>query len=244
MIKKLSVLFLLIISAHLSQSQVLISLLLGDKLNTGKIEFGLDGGYNFSRMSGFESAKPLSTFNLGFYFDFLLKNRWYFNTGVLVKSNVGLGDLRESDVLFFDPTIVYSDSGSYEQKISYFHIPLAIKYRFKNHIYISLGPQIALRTKAFLIYDGEQNNKTVEIKTDNRDLFDRLELSAIGAVGYKLKKGEGMSIGIKYYYGLTNIIKDNYFDSRNSSFYAYVGIPIGRGKAMKKSADQAMPVDE
>jgi len=30
------------------QSQVLIALLLGDKLNSGKIEFGLDGGLNYS----------------------------------------------------------------------------------------------------------------------------------------------------------------------------------------------------
>ena len=30
------------------QSQVLIALLLGDELNTGKIEFGLDGGINYA----------------------------------------------------------------------------------------------------------------------------------------------------------------------------------------------------
>ena len=32
----------------LASGQVLISLLLGDKLNTGKIEFGLEGGFNWS----------------------------------------------------------------------------------------------------------------------------------------------------------------------------------------------------
>ena len=31
-----------------SNAQVLISILLGDKLNTGKIEFGLEGGANWS----------------------------------------------------------------------------------------------------------------------------------------------------------------------------------------------------
>ena len=37
------------------QSQVLIALLLGDKLNNGKMEFGLDGGLNFSSISELEA---------------------------------------------------------------------------------------------------------------------------------------------------------------------------------------------
>lgn len=241
MIKKLPILILLIISSHIGQSQVLISLIFGDKLNSEKIEFGLDGGFNFSQMSGFESGKPLTSFNLGFYFDFLIKNNWYFNTGVLVKSELGLADLRENDIAFLDPTMVFSDSGTYSQVIRYFHIPATIKYRFKNNIFIKLGPQVALRTNAFLEFEGEQNNKKVVVKTDNRDLFNRFEFSLLGALGYKLKKGEGMNIGVKYYLGLSNVFKDNAYQSKNSSFYAYVGIPIGRGKAMKK---QEPPIDQ
>jgi hypothetical protein len=34
----------LLLFANAAKSQVLISILLGDKLNTGKIEFGLEGG--------------------------------------------------------------------------------------------------------------------------------------------------------------------------------------------------------
>ena len=50
------------------QSQVLISIIFGDKLNSPNLEFGLEGGVNWSQISGFESGKSLSTFNLGFYF--------------------------------------------------------------------------------------------------------------------------------------------------------------------------------
>lgn len=230
MIKRVLLVVLLVMVAFGGYSQVLISLLLGDKLNTGKIEFGLDGGVNYSTMSNFASAHPNSTFNIGFYFDFLLKERWYFNTGVLVKSNVGLGFLKEADVAILDPTAVYLDSGSYSQRISYFHVPAAIKYRFKNNFYVCFGPQFALRYKANLRYEGEYNNKTIELNTDNRDLFHRLEVSAIGGVGYKLKKGEGMNIGVKYMYGLTNILREEGLKSFNRSFYVYVGVPIGRGK--------------
>ncbi len=148
MTKNFIFIFLLTFTVQQAYSQILISLLFGDKLNSEKLEFGLDGGFNFSQMSNFESSKPLSTFNLGFYFDILIKDQWYLTTGVLVKSNVGLNKLTENDVAILDPATVYSDSGTYSQRTSYFHVPVTIKYRFKNHFFINAGPQIALRTKA------------------------------------------------------------------------------------------------
>jgi len=230
MIKKITVILLLLLTSQVGKSQVLITLLLGDKLNSDKIEFGLDIGYNYAKMSEFESGTPSTALNLGFYFDFKLKNQLFLNTGVLVKSNVGLNKLRESDVLILDPATIYIDSGNYEQKISYFHVPVALKYRFKNHFFVHLGPQVALRTKAYLIFDYEKNGKELNIKTNNSDLFNRLELAVIGGMGYKLRKGTGMNIGVKYFYGLTNSFKNNYYNSKNSSLYAYLSIPIGKGK--------------
>jgi hypothetical protein len=54
---------------------VLISLLLGDKLNSGKLKFGLDGGVNFSSISNINPSKIHTGFHLGFYFDILLKEK-------------------------------------------------------------------------------------------------------------------------------------------------------------------------
>jgi hypothetical protein len=70
-------------------AQVLISLLLGDDLNSNKIEFGLVGGFNQSYFRDVAEAKGLNNYNLGFYFHINLKNDSYLSTGVLVKSNVG-----------------------------------------------------------------------------------------------------------------------------------------------------------
>ena len=72
-------------------SQVVISLLFGDELNSDKVRFGLDGGINFSNLTGTEGAKFLENFNLGLYFDIQLKEKsdWYVHTGVLLKSEMG-----------------------------------------------------------------------------------------------------------------------------------------------------------
>ncbi len=83
---KKHVLFIALVFIGLtSQSQVLISLLLGDKLNSDALEFGLEGGLNYTGISGFESKSLSRNFNLGFYFDIRIKNQWYFDTGVSVK---------------------------------------------------------------------------------------------------------------------------------------------------------------
>ena len=84
--KKLFLLIGFLLFSAAAQSQVLIALLLGDKLNTGKIEFGLDGGVNFANINSMDSNDWFRKWNLGFYFDIKMKEQWYLNTGVLVKS--------------------------------------------------------------------------------------------------------------------------------------------------------------
>ena len=64
-----------LIIVNTSRSQVLISLLLGDVLNSGGVEFGLTGGANMSWIDGQQDAKHLTTFNIGFYFDIRMKNQ-------------------------------------------------------------------------------------------------------------------------------------------------------------------------
>jgi hypothetical protein len=233
--KKFVLIILVMAFAQVGHSQILISLIFGDKLNTDAIEFGLDGGLNISWMNGFESTSPVYDFNLGFYFDFRLKNQWYINTGVEVKSNVGLNNLTENDVAILDPTFIYSDSGTYRQQVNYFEVPANIKYRFKNHFYVKAGPQFALRGKSSLVFEGETNNKDVEISSKNGTLFDRFQISALAGIGYKLKQGEGMYIEVRYYYGLTNAFKGDDFNVRNSSMYFNVGIPIGKDKKPKET---------
>jgi hypothetical protein len=87
------------LTAH---SQILISMLFGDKLNSPNVEFGLEGGYNWSNINNLESGDYSGRLNLGFYFNFRLKEQWFLNTGVLVKSSLGSGDLTTNDLLITD----------------------------------------------------------------------------------------------------------------------------------------------
>ncbi len=71
--KRTILLVAFLLTAYSANSQVLISLVFGDALNSPNVEFGLDGGVNFGNIANLESGKSLAMFNLGFYFDIRLK---------------------------------------------------------------------------------------------------------------------------------------------------------------------------
>ena len=227
----LSIFFLLFV--YNLQSQVLIALLLGDKLNNGNIEFGLDGGMNFASMSGLETNKWKRDLNLGFYFDIKMKDQWYFNTGVLVKSSLGADELSEADLAEVGSNFVFSDNGEYTQKISYFLVPALVKYRFKNHIYAEAGPQFGLMYKAWVEYNYDIDGNSARIKEENKDFVNRMEVGAVAGVGYRLLRGLGWTVGVRYHYGFTNVYKNN-SSVKNNSLFLKLNIPIGVSEAKKE----------
>ncbi|MGN6645054.1 MAG: porin family protein [Cytophaga sp.] len=226
--KSIFVLFVFLFAYH-AHSQVLISLLFGDKLNSDKVEFGLEGGTNFSKITSMQSSKMLPTFNLGLYFDIEIKKSWRLYTGVLVKSNLGTKDLSAADLSQLHAS-TYNASGIYSQKIDYFLVPLLAKYQFKNRIYLEAGPQAGLMTKAWVEFKSDSGGTSAKIKEKNTDQFTRIDFGLVGGLGYKLQKTHGMTLGIKYYYGLVDVYKDVPGNQNNSSVFIKLNIPIGAGK--------------
>jgi hypothetical protein len=220
-------------------SQVLVSLLLGDKLNSGKIEFGLEGGANFMTLGGLPQAKSTTGFNLGFYFDIKVKETpWRFHTGVIVKSSMGAGSLPPYSLNDPDLDKLFA-AGSVERNFRYFNVPVAIKYNFKNHFYADGGVMLGLLYKAFDNFSANINGGDLNYKRDILDQYHRLDAGATAAFGYRLMKGLGMNFTARYYYGFADITKYGTQPSQfNRSLYLVLGIPIGRGKALKREQDQ------
>ncbi len=215
---------------HTSQSQVLISLLLGDKLNSPNLEFGLEGGLNRSFIRNIEESDGLNTFFLGFYFDFRLKKQLFLHTGLRVKANAGASGIAVYSM--GDPELddVFA-GGNVIRRLSYFYVPATLKYRFDNNLFVEAGVQLGLLYNAEDIFRNTVNSKNDLLFTnDVFDNYNRLDAGVATGIGYKLMKKMGMSIGAFYYYGLTNINKENNMSSYNSMLYFYVDIPIGAGK--------------
>jgi hypothetical protein len=104
--KKILIIIFLALSIGV-KSHILISLLLGDKLNSDGLEFGLEGGINFSHISGLETDKNGRKWNLCFYFDIRMKNQWSLYTGVLDKSDLGVNSISDQDLNKLGATLYY-----------------------------------------------------------------------------------------------------------------------------------------
>jgi len=212
-------------------SQVIISLLLGDALNTDKIEFGLVGGWNRSNIYSISDAEAMNNFNLGFYFHILIKNNSYFSTGVLVKSNVGATGMPVYSMNDPDFDAVY-EGGTLTKKIPCFYVPILFHQRFNNRWYIEAGPQLGLLHQEVDIFEVSKLGGDLKFTLDVKDQYKRIDAGFTGGIGYKFKKQvKSMAVGVSYYYGLVDISADPAREIRNSSLNIYMKIPIGVGKS-------------
>jgi len=241
--KSLLIIFMLI-AGMAAQSQVLITLLLGDKLNSEGLEFGLEGGMNWTKISGLDTEDYARKWNLGFYFDIRIKNQWSLSTGVLVKSNFGVDKLSDNDLISIGATNyntldTTTLEGDYSMKISSFMVPVLIRYKFKNHIYAEIGPQFSVMYKSWVEFESDIEGRDAIIKEYNKEKINKIDVGIMVGAGYRLFKGTGWTIGAKYYYGFVDVFKD-VPDTKNSSIYLKLNIPIGAGEvSQQKSAEKA-----
>jgi hypothetical protein len=236
---------MLCMSAGLNlHSQVLISLLFGDELNSDKVRFGLDGGLNFSNLTRIEGSKFQENFNLGLYFDIQLRENtnWYLHTGVLLKSEMGASgiDVYSLDDPGLDSVFI---GGNIERQLRYINIPALVRYRFSGHLFVETGPMIGILTKATdVFYNTRKNDEDLSYTNKVTDRYKWFDAGFMAGIGYHLKKGTGVNFGVRYYQGLMDILKDNPDDPQwNQSLYLFVSIPIGAGeKAKEKKARHNM----
>ena len=172
-------------------SQVLLSLIFGDKLNSEGLEFGLEGGVNWANISNLNNDGSVRNYNLGFYFDITLKERLHLDTGVLVKSTLGANNLSSEDLTFLEiPT--ESEPGSYKQELSYFIVPVLLKYSLKNRIYFEGGPQIGWMRKGFVEFNYDDGNEEIRIRHSNSDAINKIDAGITLGTGYRLMKNDGI----------------------------------------------------
>jgi len=60
-----------------------------------------------------------------------------------------------------------------------------------------------------------------------------MEVGAVAGIGYRLLKGLGWSIGLRYHYGLTNVYK-NSSSIKNHALFVKLNIPIGVSEEKKE----------
>ncbi|MFN8255913.1 MAG: porin family protein [Bacteroidales bacterium] len=231
----LSICFLLF--SCMMNAQILITLLFGEKLNTPKIEFGLQGGMTRSYINDIENSNGMNQFALGFYFHFMLKNSSFLSTGVSVKSTYGATGMPTYSMNDASFDTIFQN-GTLTKKINYFYLPVMFHQRFNNFMYIEAGPQFGLRYKATDIFEESALNGDVTFTRNVKDEYKALDAGLVGGIGFKFKRIlKSMSLGVSYYYGLVNVSKLPDVTIKNSGVYFFVKQPIGLGGGDKKKEE-------
>ena len=72
-----------------ARSQVILSLIFGDKLNSEELMFGIHMQYSWNTLSNMEPSSSLKKFNLGLFLTYKLNERWQINTEPMAKYSRG-----------------------------------------------------------------------------------------------------------------------------------------------------------
>ncbi|MBN1198961.1 MAG: PorT family protein [Bacteroidales bacterium] len=243
---KTKVLFAILIAMMLGMtiparvnSQVVIALLFGDKLNSPGIKFGLDGGIDFANLTNSNSAKFTHGLNLGLYLDILLKKNtnWYIHTGLILKSPMGGDGL--NPYLLNDPQLdTMFATGKIKRELRYINVPILVRYKFKNQLFLEAGPMIGVLVKATdIFYNTVDDKDDISYKNNIYKKCNLFDAGIMGGIGYHFMKGTGMNLGVRYYYGFLPVTtEDSYGTGQNQSIYAFISIPIGAGEKSKAKA--------
>jgi len=217
------------LSARTASSQILIAVLFGDKLNTDKLEFGLMVSPLLSDMTSVESkVRP----GLGFalYFNIKLSERLFLHPEYSPKAAFGITGITpyatgnpETDAIFMDP----DNDVKVQRNIKAFSVPLLVRYRIKGLLFAELGPQADWMIQAKDVFKTKQDKNTISYSLNIRDNVTRFDIGFAAGLEYKLKKDKGMGIGIRYYYGFTDVMKNIAGNQRNTALFLNIAIPIG-----------------
>ena len=234
--KKIATVTIFVLFHFVSQSQVLIALLFGDKLNSGKMEFGLMVGPTLTQISDV-GGKLKPGLALGLYFNIKLNDRIYLHPEALPKLSYGSKDVpvyglndERLDSLFA--------TGSVIRTLKAIALPLLVRYRISGLFFVEGGPQIDLLTNATDEFKNKIDDNKLSYEVSIKDQRTRFDMGFVLGLAYKISPGvKGMTFGVRYYGGITDVMKSKSGSQLNSGWFLNVYIPIGAGKAQKKAAE-------
>jgi hypothetical protein len=235
-LKRILPVLLLIFIVQTASSQILIALIFGDKLNSEKLEFGLNVGANYGDITNLNHAHNQRGINIGMTFNYKFSQNFHLNPALYFGYPMGARGIE----IYHTPDSNLNHligNATLNRELSYFSLPITLRYRLFGKTFIEAGPQISLLKKAQDIFeidivDGENikgGNLTYEVNL--RDKYTLFDFGVTGGITHKLREQNGVSLTLRYYYGLVDISKDaSAPNQHNSVFYFSCGIPIGGNK--------------
>lgn len=226
--RKILCLALLTGMCYTASSQVIIALLFGKKLNTDKLEFGLVVSPVYSTISNV-GGKYKSGVNLSLYFNVKLNENLFFHPEASPKASFGSKEIEPYSIGDAAIDSVFADGGTVKRKLKAMSVPLLMRYRIKGLLFAEAGPQIDWIIKSRDVFEKKMDDNSFSYTNKIGSKVANFQVGVAAGLEYKFRHDKGMGLGIRYYYGLTDVMKD-ISASHSSVWMINIGIPIGTGK--------------
>jgi hypothetical protein len=142
-----------------------------------RLSFGLQAGVNYNNYTHTDfTTNALLGFHAGGLVNFKISNQFSIQEEFLFSSQ--------------GAKIKGDEFGKENISVYYMTVPFLLKYRSPFGLYVEAGPQTGLRIKD-------------DAEVSNGDFAKRLDLAAVGGLGYQTKGGFG--IGLRYVAGLSKV---------------------------------------
>ncbi len=221
---------MLTLTASLAHSQVLIALLFGDKLNSDRFQLGIQLAGNFQNVTGYEGTSSRFSIGFGIFGELKLTEKLSLQPELLFKDPRGAEGVpgHEFNNENLDPLLA---DASVTMKLAYVSIPILFKYHLSPQFSIGIGPQIGILSSAKNVYSAKVDQAgDLSFKEALSPYLNDIDMALAFNLEYKLMKVKRpVRIGLRYYLGLSDIIKDNPDTPvRNSVIQINLGIPLGK----------------
>ena len=152
-----------------------------------------------------------------------------FHAGIAIK------DLKITDKIGFQPEVLYSMQGFKVASVGnvgihYLSVPLLVTFPVTEGLELQVGPQVSYMVNSRVGVINDLFSVTYN------GLFHNFDAGAVAGVEYKVSNN--VSLGGRYYLGMTDVNKDfslgnnknfsDYFQMRNTGVQAYVSFSFGK----------------
>jgi hypothetical protein len=193
-----------------AQAQVLIGMLLGGPLASPNFNIGFEIGMNLSTVDGLDGASRSRGTLVGLFASWRFSEHYHLYTGIMPLSNKGAKDA--DPIPLSDPTLdPVIATGKMERDLGYFDIPIILQLaqRRDGGFRVGAGPQIGILLSAKDRYAGVTPQGTqVTVENDIEKATQRFDAGVAFDAEYRFT-GIPLAIGVRYYYGLTDVMKDS-----------------------------------
>jgi hypothetical protein len=220
----------IILTVKIASAQALLIILFGDKLSTEKFQMGINADVSYTNLNGYDGTKYRWDWAFGAFGEIRLNDHWSLQPEITVKTPAGAKEIPGLNP--GNPILDSLFNGvSVTRKMNYLTLPIYVKYK-TGKFGFALGPQIGYLTGATDYYEGSTIvGDQFTLQKGVTGLHNRWDAGATVLLDFIFKpqkKMRSMRLGLKYYIGLTDIVKDNPGDAvTNSIFLLSLGIPVG-----------------